>query len=111
MEQCNCYSDEREYYLGSDAKLNVSICTNTLTMDDFDFSCEFYCSSSKNKLIAKDEMIRKDEKNYVAVFNTEDIGLGVIKCIIRAELPDSDCEDGIFNDILVVNTGIPVRKL
>lgn len=111
MEQCNCYSDEREYYLGSDAKLNVSMCTDALTMDDMDFICEFYANSQKRLVISKADMIRKDEKNYIAVFNTDEIGLGIIKCIIRVDIPDSDCDDGIFNDILVINTGIPVRKI
>lgn len=111
MGECNCYSDVREYYLGSDAKLNVSICTDTLTMDDMDFTCEFYTNSQKKFVISKASMIRKDEKNYIVVFNTNEIGLGIIKCIIYVDIPDSDCDDSVFNDILVINTGIPVRKL
>lgn len=96
-------------YFGSEIKLNVNLNPiGDFTMDDYKFECEFYCYTSRKVTITKAEMLRQDENNYLAVLDSKNLGSGSLKCKITANIPDTDCEDGLRTEVLVVNTGLQI---
>ena len=98
-------------YFGTEIKVNVSIDPmDDLTMDSYDFDCEFYCSSNRKIVLRKMELIRFDDSNYIAVIDTKALSLGSLKCKITAYIPDSDCDDGLRTEIIVLDTGIKIIR-
>lgn len=96
---------------GTTLKILVHFEVEGHTMDDCDFKCSFY---SVNKLISvvkkKSELIRIDENNYVAIVDTEKTGIGLIKCKLTVEVPDSDCPDGIRKEVARASTNVTVLE-
>lgn len=94
--------------LGTVYKLNVSIeLPDNLTMDDVDFSCRFYCWKDSVE-VKKDQMIRLDENNYIAVVDSNLIGRGEIINQVTVNIPDNDIEDGFRTEIYTDKTGIKI---
>lgn len=94
-------------YLGTEIKININISPlGNLTMDDYDFQCEFYCYSNRRFVVPKGDMIREDANNWLAVLKTELFGKGSLKCKITAYIPDADCDDDLRTEVLVLDTGI-----
>lgn len=101
-----------ETFLGSELKLNVSISpVGTVTMDDYDFVAEFYCTSKKKLIIKKQDAIRIDEENFVFLIDTNEIGYGMLKCAITAYIPDADFPDSIRTETKLIETGIIITKI
>ena len=101
--------NEDVIFLGTEVKLNIALePLDSYSMADYDFECEFYCYSSKRVVLAKDAMLPKDKNNYIAVLNTRDVGTGALKCKITAFIPDTDCDDGLRTEVLVIDTGIQI---
>lgn len=101
--------DKDTIYLGTELKLNISVDQiSGYTMDDYDFTAEFYCFSNRRIQLAKDAFIRSDENNYVAVIDTRSLGAGAVKCKVTAYIPDSDCADGLRTEVCVIDTGLKV---
>ena len=100
-----------EICLGTEIKLNVHIKPiDGVTMDDYSFVANIYCSPSKMIAINKDEAIRIDESNYVCRIDTSNIGIGRLKCKIVAQISDGDFDDGIRTEISVIDTGIDIVR-
>lgn len=113
-------------YLGTELKLNISIDPiDSLTMDDYFFELDFYCQEGKHILIAKEipddnneegknpnknELVRVDANNYVALVHTNLVGEGTLKCRITAQIPDELFDDGIRTQIIGINTGIKIKE-
>ncbi len=96
---------------GTILKINVHIeriCC--LTMDDFDFECDFFVYPNKKFTLKKSEMVRKNEDNYMAVVDTSVVGEGEIKVRATALLPDDDCPDGFRKELAECSTGITVKR-
>lgn len=94
--------------LGTIYKLNVNIeLPDNLTMDDVDFSCRFYCWKDSIE-VNKDQMIRLDENNYIAVVDSNLIGRGEIINQVTVNIPDNDIEDGFREEIYTDRTGIKI---
>lgn len=94
--------------LGTIYKLNIHIDGLPGSMDDVAFSCRFFCWRDSVE-IGKEEMIRLDENNYIAVVDSRMIGRGVIKARVAVDVPDGDCPDGIRKEIYTIDTGIRIR--
>ena len=98
-------------FLGTELKLNISITRmGDTTMDDYDFSIEAYCSQKRVVTKKKNELIRVDSDNYVALVDSADLGAGELKCKIYAHIPDSDFEDGTRTEVSMIDTGINIIK-
>lgn len=96
--------------VGTVVKINVHverICC--LTMDDYDFVCEFYVYPNKKVTVAKKDMIRKNEDNYVAIVDTSVVGAGTIRVRVTAMIPDGDCPNGIRKEVGTCSTGIIIK--
>lgn len=98
-------------FLGTEIKLNVSIKPIAdLTMDDYDFTIDAYCTISKMVTVSKAQAIRIDESNYVVLIDTAQTGAGRLRCKVKAEIPDEDFDDRLRTEIVVVDTGIEIIK-
>lgn len=103
---------ESQVFFGSEIKLNVGIePIGDLTMDDYDFECEFYCFSNKKVNLHKRAMIRRDERNYIAPIDSSALGAGSLKCKVTAYIPDMDFEDGVRTEIVYLDTQINIVKI
>lgn len=101
----------KNIFTGTEIKLNVSIeSIGGLTMDEYDFKVDVFCSNSKVVSATKKDCIRIDEKNYVVLVDTNAVGHGRLRCKITAELPDIDFADGYRTEIAILDTGIDIIK-
>lgn len=97
--------------IGTILKINVSAqWGGGVTMDDVEFYCEFYISSSKIVHVEKSEMLRIDANNYVAIVDTSMLGTGALKVKIDANVPDTDCYGGIRREVVRTECGITIQR-
>lgn len=104
-------SKRSEIFLGTEMKLSVEIePMGHLTMDDYDFTVEIYCSTKRVLSFKKEDCIRVNAWNYLVLVDTEALGGGDVKCKVTAYLPDSDFEDMVRTEVSCVDTGITIVK-
>jgi hypothetical protein len=98
-------------FLGTELKLNINIePIGTVTMEDYDFEVEVYCSAKKVIVIPKSEAIKVDGNNYIVLVDTNVIGAGELKCKITAYIPDGDFADRKRTEVVVSTTNITITK-
>lgn len=100
--------NENIVYYGSEIKLKIGVePVHGLTMDDYNFDCEFYCYSNRKVKVEKVEMVREDENNYIAVLRTQELGTGTLKCKITSYIPDTyGGNDWERTEICTLDTGV-----
>lgn len=117
-------------FLGTELKLKVDIepietDTEPLTMDNYDFTIEVYCTK-KGIITASKKGNPNDTENfevinmvrtavsgsYLVLVDTNIIGTGTIKCKITAKIKDDDFkdDDGYRTEVVILDTGIEVIK-
>lgn len=100
-----------EIFLGTEMKINISVATvGDLTMDDYEFFVEFYCSAKRVVTLKKEEGIRMDSNNYVFCVDSNETGPGLLKCKLTAYIPDGDFDDGFRTEVKGVHTKINIIK-
>lgn len=98
-------------FIGTELKLNINIePMGDVTMDDYDFEVEVYCSIKRVLTIKKEDAIRIDENNYVILVDTALTGAGDLKCKVTAYIPDGDFGDALRTEVIGLNTGITIIK-
>lgn len=98
-------------FLGTELKLNVHIDPiDEITMRDYRFVLDLYCSSGKVLTITKSEAMPVDNNNYIVLVDTNLVGAGQLKCKVTAELPDADFDDKLRTEVSIVDTGINIVK-
>lgn len=98
-------------YIGTEIKLNISIDPiDGVTMDDYDFTIEAYCSAKRVMTIKKEDALRVDSSNYIILLDTTILGAGNLKCKITAHIPDDDFSDALRTEVVVVDTGVTIMK-
>ena len=96
-------------FKGSDLKLNIHIePLGGLTMDDYDWYVECYCSNETPIKITKDQARRVDDSNFIITLNTQQLGIGPLQCVITAYIPDEDFDDKLRTEISRINTNINI---
>lgn len=104
-------NNQQTPFLGTELKLNINIAPiGDITMDDYDFTVEVFCSVKKSVVITKKEAIRIDESNYVVLVDTTILGAGDVKCKVTAYIPDEDFDDGLRTEVIGIDTGIDIVK-
>lgn len=94
-------------FRGSDLKLNIHIePLGGLTMDDYEWYVECYCSNETPIKITKEQARRVDESNFIIALNTQQLSIGPLKCVITAYIHDEDFDDKLRTEISRVNTNI-----
>ena len=83
-----------------------------LSMDKYDFECQFYVYSNKVVTIKKEFMKQQesngvlDPNNYIAILDSEKgkaLGRGSVKMRFIAHIPDADFPDGTRTEVAEVN--------
>lgn len=105
-------------FLGTEIKLNIHIDPiGDLTMADYDFTVEAYCSAKKSLIINKSNAIpvnpAEDGKtnDYVILIDTSEVGTGNLKCKITAYIEDADFGVGeTRTEVSIIDTGIEIVK-
>ena len=94
--------------LGTEFKLNLHLDPiDGLHMSGYDFECALYVYTNRKVVIPKSRMKKVDDDNYIVVVNSIDamrIGKGKINAEITAYIPDSDFDDGIRTEKLILRT-------
>ncbi len=86
--------DKKIVFYGSEFPEIVSVePIDGLTMDDYDFECEFYCYTNRKVKFTKLQMQRVDENHYEITIDSTKLGCGVVKCDITLMLPDTYAGD------------------
>lgn len=102
-------------YIGSDIKMNVNLeplkanigkdDEYSISMSQYDFTCEFFTYNSAKITVPKNKMLAYDENNYIAIFDsTELVYEGYIKILVTADIPDSDFPDGKRKEKILIIT-------
>lgn len=90
---------------GTQKKINIHIeSINDLTMDDYDFTIKVYTRPPECIIVTKDEMMRIDPENYVALIDTSTLHSGELKVEITVNIPDADFPDGYRKEISKIIT-------
>lgn len=90
---------------GTQKKINIHIeSINDLTMDDYDFTIKVYTRLPEYIIVTKDEMMRIDSENYVALIDTSTLYSGELKVEITVNIPDADFPDGYRKEISKIIT-------
>lgn len=98
--------------IGTTIKIAVSAgLGKDVHMEDVDFSCVIYNDSIKSNSVTlqKSEMVYVDKDTYLAVVDTSVIGAGEYFIRFSADIPDTDCPNGIRREIVSTSTGIKVN--
>lgn len=98
-------------FIGTELKLNIHIePIGEITMDNYDFEIEVYCSPKRPIIIHKANAIRIDSDNYVVLVDTNVVGAGDLKCKVTAYIPDGDFPDQLRTEVVNIDTGINIIK-
>lgn len=55
-------------------------------------------------------MVKVDDDNYIACFDSTQLGVGKIMCRVTAYIPDADFEDGLRKEIETVETNVTITR-
>lgn len=97
--------------IGTELKININVKPiGDIHLSDCDFTCTFFINSTKSVVLKKADLIKVDNDNFIALLNSEDLGIGTIRMTIKILVPDSDFNDGFRTEIETVCTGINITK-
>lgn len=106
---CNCsYQVDGETYYGSTPKFKLDIDAG-LPMSEFNFYVDLVGGSGR-MTIQKDKMPKDSNGDYYLCFDTTDLGVGPVKAVVTAEVPDTAFPpENIRKEIYVINRLMIVR--
>lgn len=87
-------------YFGQTPKYHLEIEASGLDMGDYDFSVRLQ-RGSNSITIPKSQMIVDDGDYYIA-FDTKVLGVGTVRAIVIAEIPDTDYQEGVRTEITII---------
>ena len=91
-------------------KLNIHLDPiDGLHMSGYDFECALYVYANRKVVIPKSKMKKVDDDNYIVAVNSIDamrIGKGKVHAEITAFIPDSDFDDGVRTEKLILCTDV-----
>lgn len=97
--------------IGTELKINVRIDRlDGYKMSDIDFTCDFFIYTNRKITVKKDAMVKVDDDNYVACFDSSQLGAGKIMCRVTAYIPDADFEDGLRKEVETVETNVTITR-
>lgn len=93
--------------VGTELKINVNVEPFGDThLEDCYFECIFYVKKSRAQLIKKEDMIRQDKDNYVALVDSAKLGPGRLLLKISVYVPDMDFGDANRKEVDLLWTGV-----
>lgn len=88
-------------YLGTDLKYRLAIEAEGFSMVSDYFNVVITNGVNSIK-ITKDDCATDGQGNYYIMFNSSDLGPGVVKAIITAYVPDNDFPDSFREEVFVI---------
>lgn len=105
-------TDMQTVTLGSDVKIEFTAdLPDGLLMRDVDFTLKVINMSEKDVAvdITKADCIETDEgKNYVALVDSDDLGIGVLSLRLTVYIPDTDYQSGTRKEVIKINPHIRI---
>lgn len=96
--------------IGTQLKINIHIDNiDNYSMNDMDFECEFYISPNKFITVYKKDMIKVDNENFIAIVDSEKLGIGKLMVKVTAYVPDGDFEDGFRKEVARTYTNVTIK--
>lgn len=98
--------------VGTEFKINVHVePIDGLHMDDYNFTCRFYVHPGKYVEVKKNEMVRVDADNYIALVDSAKTAPGELVMRITARVSDSDFPDDLLcTEVETVRTGVTIIR-
>lgn len=97
--------------IGTELKVNINVePIDGIHLSQCDFTCTFFINPNKSIILNKDNLIQLDDDNYLALLNSEDLGIGTVKMTIRILVPDDNFKDGTRTEIETVCTDINITR-
>lgn len=82
--------------IGGSIKLNLNVKPiDGLALARYEWQIKLYTSPNKVLIMQKKECVKVDEDNYKVAFNSADVGIGNLRYVLMARVPDGDFPDGI----------------
>ena len=107
-ENCS-YRVNGKTYFGTTPKYVLEI-DSGVPMADIDFEVRLVCGDN-SLTVRKSEMpVDRDGKFYLC-FDTRRLGVGWVKAIVTATIPDSDFSDGRRREVYVVNNLLDIKEV
>ena len=98
--------------LGSDVKIEFTAeLPDGLLLKDVDFTLKVINMSEKDVAIdvLKADCIETDEgKNYVALVDSDDLGIGTLMLRLTVMIPDTDYQSGTRKEVIKINSHIRI---
>ena len=105
-------TDVQTVTLGSDVKIEFTAdLPDGLKLSDVDFTLKIINMSEKDKAIdvPKADCIETDEgKNYVALVDSDDLGIGTLMLRLTVMIPDTDYQSGTRKEVIKINPHIKI---
>ena len=97
--------------IGTDLKISVNVQPiGGVPLSECDFSCTFFVMPNNSVTLNKSEMKKVDSDTYLALVDSNKLGVGSVKMTIEIEVPDTDFTDSTRTEIETICTGIIIRK-
>lgn len=105
-------TDVQTVTLGSDVKIEFTAdLPDGLLLKDVDFTLKVINMSEKDVAIdiTKADCIETDEgKNYVALVDSDDLGIGTLMLRLTVYIPDTDYQSGTRKEVIKINPHIKI---
>lgn len=98
---------EELIHYGSDLKIALNIDFKDAPVDQVDFDVVFQIGNATLTL-NKNQLIKVDDKNYIACIKHPVTKTGCLKATLRAKVPDADFSDGIRNIVVPICSNIKI---
>lgn len=97
---CNCNCADK-IYVGTTLKVAINPTATDFDprTDNWTVEVRYGSQNLLYKVFQKEDLIDDDER-YYAIIDTNGM-IGDVKAIVRAEIPDDDCDDGIRYEVAV----------
>lgn len=96
---------------GTELKFNINIePIDGITMSEYDFNAEFFTSAKSKLSVSKEDMIKIDDSNYVALVDTDIFEKGMLYMQLTAYIPDADFPDGLRTEVYRQSTGFVILQ-
>ena len=105
-------SEMQVFIVGSDVKILVAAeLPDDLTLPDVDFTVKVYNVSQidKEKVYQKSDCIETEEGDYVVLVDSDELGIGVYRCLLTVQIPDTDYPSGFRKEVVKINPHVVVR--
>lgn len=101
--------------IGTDLKFSIKVDpievegqTERLSLKDCDFKVEMFVDLDNKVTIPKEKATYKSDNEYYVGFNTNDVGVGKLKCRVIMNLNDDVFDDLIRTEIIEIDTGLKI---